>query len=293
MVSGADPLVMPIWTGAMPGPAPMVDGAERDLTKPDERLIAGRRLIRLGHVAKPEIHVFLPPADQANGQAVVICPGGGFHILAWDLEGTEVAEWLNGLGIAAVVLKYRVPTGGHGGEGVPAPGDDSLTVPKKSLGPMMDAQRALSITRAHAKAWRLNPEQIGLLGFSAGGEAAALAAVAVGMRAYAAIDETDDVSCAADFALLIYPGGLAEADGRLRPFYPVSKETPPMFFAHASDDRVTCLSSTALFTALKLAEVPADLHIFATGGHGYGLRPTEEAITHWPALAEKWLKTLK
>jgi acetyl esterase/lipase len=157
----------------------------------------------------------------------------------------------------------------------------------------MDAQRALSITRAHAKAWRLNPEQIGLLGFSAGGEAAALAAVAVGMRAYAAIDETDDVSCAADFALLIYPGGLAEADGRLRPFYPVSKETPPMFFAHASDDRVTCLSSTALFTALKLAEVPADLHIFATGGHGYGLRPTEESITHWPALAEKWLKTLK
>lgn len=286
--------VLDLWPAEkMPGPAAIVEGAERDLTKTTDRHVGGGRIIKLGHVAKPQVQVFLPPKEAANGAAVVICPGGGYNILAWDLEGTEVATWLNKLGVAAVVVKYRVPTGGHGNDKVASPGDKSVSSSKKALGPLMDAQRALSLTRAHAEGWRIDPERVGLLGFSAGGQAAALAAVAGGKRTYGKIDKTDDASCAADFALLIYPWDLVDKEGELREHYPVSKETPPMFFVHAADDPVTCLSSTGLFTALKKAGVPADLHVFAMGGHGYGLRPTELPVTHWPGLAEEWLRATK
>lgn len=278
------PETIPLWPeGRMPGPPPLVEGEARDLTKDSDRLIAGRRIIKLGHVSTPEIQVYLPAEEKRNGAAVIICPGGGFSILAWDLEGTEVAEWLNEIGIAAVVLKYRVPTRQHGDEGTIAP--------KMALGPMQDAQRALSLTRAHAGEWNLDPERIGILGFSAGGQTAALAAVAKGKRAYESLDEWDQASCSADFALLIYPGGLADREtGELRSFYPVDAETPPMFFAHAADDRVTPLASTALFEALVLAGVPAEVHVFATGGHGYGLRATDSPVTRWPALAEDWIR---
>ena len=294
LLPAAEPAqVIDLWRGEIPGPLSKIDGEERDLTKPEDKLIAGKRIIKLGHVATPQAHVFLPPAEKANGTAVLICPGGGFSILAWDLEGTEVAEWLNGLGIAAIVVKYRVPTGAHGEDSIPAPGDPSVTAPMKSLGPMMDAQRALSLTREHAEEWHLDPKRIGVMGFSAGGETAALAALSAGKRAYLRTDRSDESSCAANFAMLIYPGGLAKADGSLKPNFRVTPESPPMFFAHAADDRVTCLSSTALFNALKLAGVPAELHIFATGGHGYGMRPTESPITRWPDLAEKWLREMQ
>lgn len=216
----------------------------------------------------------------------MVCPGGGFNILAWDLEGTEAAEWLNSLGTAAVVLKYRAPTRELGEAGDVAP--------EKALGPMMDAQRALSLTRAHAKEWGIDRRRVGILGFSAGGQAAALAAVALGKRAYAEIDMIDTNSCSADFAMLIYPGGLADSKtGELKKFFPVSAETPPMFFTHAADDRVTCLSSAALFSELKKAKVPAALHVFANGGHGYGLRPTVFPVTRWPDQAADWLREMK
>lgn len=290
-LSAADPArIIDLWPGDIPGPLSKTDGEERDLTKPEDKLIADKPIIKLGHVAKPQAHVFLPPAEKANGTAVVICPGGGFSILAWDLEGTEVAEWLNGIGIAAVVVKYRVPTREHGDESTAAPGAPSLTSPAKTLGPLMDAQRALSLIRAHASEWQLDPGKIGVMGFSAGGETAALAALSIGKRAYPSVDASDEASCTANFALLIYPGGLADPkDGVLKPDFRPSPEAPPMFFVHAADDRVTCLSSTALFQALRLAGVPAELHIFAGGGHGYGLRPTEFPVTRWPVLAEKWL----
>lgn len=277
----------------MPGPAPMVEGDERDLTKPEDKLIAGERIIKLGHVSTPQVHVYLPPSDKANGSAVVICPGGGFSILAWDLEGTEVAEWLNELGVAAIVLKYRVPTRQHGEDLVSAPTSDSLKMPKGELGPVMDAQRALSLTRANAEAWRLDSDRIGVLGFSAGGVMAALAAVADGERAYEKIDATDEASCRANFALLIYPGWLVDKKtGALLPHVSVDAQAPPMFFAHAADDRVTCLSSTALFSALKLVDVPAELHVYASGGHGYGLRRTDEPVTTWTDRAEEWMRGL-
>ncbi|MDF1813310.1 MAG: fumarylacetoacetate hydrolase family protein [Verrucomicrobiales bacterium] len=283
----AGPEIFNLWPDSqMPGPAPLVDGEERDLTNPDDKLIAGKRIVKLGHVDVPQAHVFLPPPEKANGSAVVVCPGGGYHILAWDLEGTEVATWLNGLGVAAIVLKYRVPTRPHGEEPVGK-------LPKKSLGPVMDAQRAISLVRTHAEEWGLKANQIGVLGFSAGGETAALTAAAGGERTYEAIDAIDRETCEADFALLIYPGGLADAkSGTLKPHITVSKDTPPVFLAHAADDRVTCLSSAALFIELKKVGVPAELHIYSTGGHGYGLRRTEKPVTRWTDRAEEWLRGL-
>lgn len=279
----AEPIRLPLWEGRdMPGPAPLVDGEERDTTDENGMLVAGRRLIRLGHVATPEIEVHLPAADRANGTAVVVCPGGGFHILAWDLEGTEVAQWLNEIGVAAVVLKYRVPTAGHGNEGD--------IMPKKALGPVVDAQRALSLTRHHSVEWNIDPDRVGILGFSAGGETAALAATAKGNRLYPAEDAADEADCGANFAMLIYPGGLAEQDGSLKKHVRVDATTPPMFLVHAADDRVTPLASSAMFAALKQAGVDAELHIFDEGGHGYGLRPDTAPVSRWTNAAVDWLR---
>jgi acetyl esterase/lipase len=276
----SEPAVLNLWPGKIPGAAAVVDGPERDFTKPDDKLIAGGRVIELGNVSKPQAYVYRPEVGKANGAAVVICPGGGFSILAWDFEGTEVAEWFNELGFTAIVPKYRVPTRQHG---EPGTWED----------PVMDTQRTLSITRAHAAEWNIDPAKVGVLGFSAGGVAAALAAVQKGQRIYKASDKTDEASCAADFAMLIYPGGTVEKDGSLKAEYAVDKDTPPMFFVHAATDRVTCLSSIALFTALKKSGVSAELHIYSSGGHGYGLRPTEFPVTHWPRRAEAWLRQMK
>lgn len=284
-----EPQVIKLWPGEVPGPAAKVSGAETDMTKPDDKLIAGRRIIKLGNVSAPEMHVFLPAKEKANGGAVVVCPGGGFSILAWDLEGTEVAQWLNSLGFAAVVVKYRVPTRERG---------DALNVagiaPLKAAGPLMDAQRAMSITRAHAAEWGLDAKRIGIMGFSAGGETAALAALNGDARAYAKMDAADEQSLAPNFALLIYAGGLVDAKtGALKPHIKVTKDSPPMFFVMAQDDPVNCENCTALFTALKREKVPAELHIFTSGGHGYGLRATEVPVTQWPNRAVKWLKDMR
>lgn len=279
-----------LWPGQPPGPPALVDEkGERDLTKPDDKLIAGKPIIKLGNVSNPEMHVYLPDPGGGNGGAVAICPGGGFSILAWDLEGTEVAEWLNDLGFAAAVVKYRVPTREHGDAL-----DDQRLAPMKALGPLMDTQRALSLLRARAEEWNLDPQRIGVMGFSAGGETAALAALHGDRRSYSKTDSNDDATCRADFAMLVYPGGLHDKEsGGLRSHLPASKNSPPMFFAHAADDRVTCLSSTSLFTALKQADVPAELHIFAKGGHGYGIRQTEEPVTHWRDRAAEWLRSMR
>ncbi len=278
--------VIQLWPAMPPGPAAMTEGAERDLTKPEDKLIAGRRIIKLGHVSAPEMHVYLPDKEKADGGAVLICPGGGFSILAWDLEGTEVAEWLNSLGFAAVVVKYRVPTKEHG---------DALNeagnAPLKAVGPVMDTQRAMSLTRSKAAEWGIDPRRIGVMGFSAGGETAGLTALLRDQRLYTKLDAADDRSCAPNFALPIYPGGFYDkATGGLKPYLKVTKDTPPMFFVMAQDDRVNPLNCTVLHTALTKEKVPAELHIFPTGGHGYGLRATDEPVTRWPALAEIWLR---
>lgn len=274
-----------LWPATPPGPAAKTEGPERDLTKPEDKLIAGRKIIKLGHVSTPQIQVYLPPKEKANGGAVLVCPGGGFSILAWDLEGTEVAEWLNGIGFAAIVVKYRVPTRDHGDAL-----NDAGNAPMKAVGPVMDAQRAMSLTRAHAAEWGLDPNRIGIMGFSAGGETAGLTAILGTHRLYEKVDASDEHSCAPNFALPIYPGGFYDKQsGGLKPYLKVTKDTPPMFFIMAQDDHVNSLNCTSLYTALTLAKVPAELHLFTHGGHGYGIRPTFEPVTHWTRAAEQWL----
>jgi len=271
-----EPVVKRLWAESPPGPLSIVNGDERDFTKPEDNLVGGRPIIKLGNVSIPEMHVFLP-AEKGNGGAVLVCPGGGFSILAWDLEGTEVAHWLNSLGYAAVVLKYRVPTRAHSDNGA-------------WEGPVMDAQRALSLIRANASQWQIDPRRIGILGFSAGGQTAARVLVAKGKRTYEASDDYDQQSCAADFALLIYPAWIADADGQLSEGFQVDAETAPVFFVHAFNDRISCMSSVALFAALKQANVPSELHVYADGGHGYGLRETDLPVTRWTDPAAAWLQ---
>jgi acetyl esterase/lipase len=269
-----EPLVLDLWPGKPPEETKELP-PEADLTKPDDKLIAGRRIIKLGNVSTPQIAVYRPAPEKDTGAAVVVCPGGGHYILAYDLEGTEVAEWLNSIGVTGIVLKYRVPF---------------RDPEKRWLAATQDAQRAMSLVRSHADEWKIDPQRIGMLGFSAGGETAALATL-LESRQYDAIDAADKQPFRPDFTFLIYPGGLTAKDGNtLRDDIKVPAGAPPMFFVHAFNDRVTVQSSLLLASAVKAANGSAELHLFATGGHGYGLRPTQEAVTHWPARAGAWMK---
>ena len=267
--------VIQLWPEKPPGPERVV-GEEQDITKPTDNLVAGRPIIKLANVSSPEIHIYRPPAEKRVDAAVVICPGGGFSILAWDLEGTEVAEWLNSMGITAVVLKYRVPT---------------RDVEPKWLQPVQDAQRAISLVRSHAKDWQLNADRIGILGFSAGGHTAARAAL-MPERLYKAIDEADQKSCRPNAAMLIYPAYLSDRqDTALSEDLFVTKDSPRMFLVHAFDDRISAAGSLLLMLALKKAQVPSEIHLYDNGGHGYGLRTVDnQPVTTWPDRCADWLQ---
>jgi acetyl esterase/lipase len=274
----AEPLTINLWPDKPPGEVAELP-AEADQTKPDDKLIAGRRIIKLGNVSVPQITYFRPPTDKDTGCSVVICPGGGHHILAYDLEGTEVAEWLNGIGVTGVVLKYRVPF---------------RDPDKRWRAAVQDGQRAMSLVRSRADEMKLDPGRIGILGFSAGGETAALVSI-LDQRQYDPVDDADQVSSRPDFAVLVYPGNLVEPDhGRLRDYIKVSATTPPMFLVHAFDDPVNARNSLLLAAELKRANVSAEVHLYARGGHGYGLRPVEgEPVTHWPAPCEAWMRVMQ
>jgi acetyl esterase/lipase len=264
-----------VWPERPPGDNPDLP-PEADTTKPGDNLIAGRPVIRLGNVSTPTISVFRPAPEKDTGAAVIVCPGGGHHILAWDLEGTEVAEWLNSIGVTGIVLKYRVPF---------------RNPERRWEAAVQDAQRAMSLVRSRAEEWHIDPQRIGILGFSAGGETAALTALFGSERQYAAMDAVDDVSSRPDFAVLIYPGGLVERDNsRLRNHVRVRDDSPPMFLVHAFNDGVAVQHSLLLFLALKEQNVPSELHVYHTGGHGYGLRQTDAPVTGWPAQCEAWLR---
>jgi acetyl esterase/lipase len=273
--SAGEPLVLDLWPGTPPGET-KATGEERDTSKPGEGLVAGKPIIRLGNVTKPQLHVFLPPADKANGTAVVIAPGGAFRILAWDLEGTEVAEWLNSIGVAALVLKYRVPT---------------ADLDPRWRTPVIDGQRAMSLARSRAAEWKINPQRIGILGFSAGGHLASRVALQFDKREYDKVDDADAVSCRPDFAALIYSAyAFDDKTGQLQPDVRVPKDAPPLFFVHAFDDRVRVENSLLLAAEAKKAGVPCEVHVYDIGGHGYGLRPqADKPVTTWPARCAEWL----
>lgn len=267
-------VVQRLWTGDAPGKA-ITGGPERDTSGADGRKVAGRPVIRLGNVSQPELHLYIPEVDRRTDTAVLICPGGGFSILAWDLEGTEVAEWLRGLGVTAAVLKYRVPT---------------RDTDRSWQTPVMDAQRAVRLLRQHHATADTGITRVGILGFSAGGATAARAAVAGGRAAYEAVDEVDRQSAATDFAVLVYPAYLIDDNGALLPECQPTAETPPMFFAHAQNDRISCDNSIQLFRALRGAGVAGELHVYSDGGHGFGLRKTELPVSDWPSRCEAWMR---
>jgi acetyl esterase/lipase len=273
----ASRVTLPVWPAAAPGPA--VDlPAEADMTTAKDNLIAGKPLVRVGNVAKPTITFY--PAKQNSGAAVVVFPGGGYNILAIDLEGTEDCDWLNEAGVNCVLLKYRVPNTG------PYP---------KSAAALQDAQRAMGLVRLHAEEWKIDPNRVGVLGFSAGGHLAAALSTHYDQRLYQPLDVADRLSCRPDFAVVIYPGYLALSDKNFAPnadINPTAK-TPPTFIVQAEDDPVHVENAVVYFLALKNAKVPAELHIYAEGGHGYGLRPTALPVTTWPAGVESWMHNLK
>ncbi len=270
--SAADPTaVIHLWPAHPPGESKEIGPEVTQPVKPDEK----PPTTRITNIGRPTLHVFQPPNDKRNGTSVVICPGGAFRILAWDKEGTEVAEWFTSLGVTAFVLKYRTPTSDR---------------QQAWLAPAQDAQRAVSLVRNRASEWGLSPERVGLLGFSAGGSAAANAALKSDKRLYEEIDESDKLPCRPDFVALIYPAYLVDAQGQLKSDLTVTKETPPMFLAHAFNDGISCENSVQLFLALKKAGVPAELHVYSSGGHGFGLRPSEQPVSTWPARCEDWLR---
>ena len=266
----AEPVTLNVWLDKAPGEKGDIGPEAYQPERPGERKVA-----RLGNVSTPTITVHSPPAEKHTGAAVLICPGGGYHILAMDLEGTEVADWLNSIGVTGIVLKYRVPQR----EGQP-----------RGYAQLQDAQRAMSLVRSRAKEWKIDPQRIGILGFSAGGHLAATTCLYFKDRAYPRIDEIEEVSSRPDFGVLIYPGYLIAEDGTLRSELEPTAETPPMFFAHAADDRVQPENSIALFLALNKAGVPGELHIYSAGGHGFGLRKSEFPCSTWPQRCEEWLQ---
>ena len=270
-------LTLPLWPNGAPGTPPN-PVPEVDTTTAKDNLIAGKPLIRLGNVSNPTLTLYTPRYKN-TGAAVVVFPGGGYRILAIDLEGTEVCDWLNSAGITCVLVKYRVP--------------DSGPYPKSSAA-LQDAQRALGIVRSHVTEWHIDPKRIGVLGFSAGAHLAAALSTHFDQRLYDKVDAVDGLSCRPDFAVIVYPGylSLAEKNFAPNPDIPVANQTPPSFIVQAEDDPVHVENAVVYFLALKNAKVPAELHIYAEGGHGYGLRRTTLPVTTWPLSVETWLHTL-
>jgi acetyl esterase/lipase len=271
-------LSMAIWPGTPPG-APANLPPEINMNAAGTQKAGGRPYIRLGNVSTPTITLF-KPTGKNTGAAVVVFPGGGYQILAMDLEGTEVCDWLNSIGVTCVLLKYRVPDSG------PYP---------KSAAALQDAQRTMGLVRQHAAEWGIDPHRIGVLGFSAGAHLSAAISNIYEKRVYDAIDDADQLSCKPDFSVVIYPGylALAEQNFAANPAIEPTAETPPSFILQAEDDPVHVENSLVYFLALKNAKVPAELHLYAQGGHGYGLRPRDLPIMGWPKLVETWLHTIK
>ena len=266
-----------LWPHSAPDEKAVV-GAESNITKPDDELVSGKPYIRLSNVSDPSIEVCSPAAEKNTGAAIIVCPGGGYYTLAYDLEGTEVCSWLNSIGVTGVLLKYRVPIRA-GQKGYEAP--------------LQDAQRAISLVRYHADEWGIKTNRIGVLGFSAGGHLAALTGCQFNHRTYAAIDAADGMSCRPDFTMLVYPAFLTLKEHRdqIQPELTVSSNMPPVFFVQTEDDPVHVEGSLYYYLALKSVHVPAELHVFARGGHGYGLRQSGSPVSNWPKLAEQWLRT--
>lgn len=275
---------VPIWPAAAPNLKP-VPGSET--LKVSDKLLAGKPVTAITNVTRPTMTVYAPKGKN-SGAAVVVIPGGGFEILAMDLEGTEACDWLTSNGITCVLLKYRVPGKPYDWRCDCRPHNFALSVPS-----LQDLQRTMRLVRTHATQWHVDPHKVGVLGFSAGGFLVVEISTIFDRHLYAPVDAADKESARPDFAMPIYPGHLTKGDGTLNPSVPVSSKTPPTFLVQAEDDYVDGVSqSLVYYTALAKARVPAEMHLYAHGGHAFGLRPTPDPITGWPKLAEAWLRTI-
>lgn len=266
--NAAEPKVIKLWPDKAPGETKDI-GPEKyhEPKSPND-------VKRLTNVSEPTISIYAPAKDKANGCVVIVAPGGGYSILAIEHEGTQTCEWLQSLGVTAVLLKYRVPK-------------RDMQSPE-NLAMLQDAQRAITLVRSMQTELKIDPTRVGMLGFSAGGHLAACAAL-VKERMYEGVDKADTVfSHEPNFALLIYPGGLIDRFGRLKADFVVKKDSPPMFFVHATND--SSENSVALYSTLKKAGVPAELHLYASGGHGFGMRKTQHPSSTWPDRAADWMK---
>ncbi len=249
-------------------------GDEYDTTTATGELIAGKRVARITNVSSAELHYWPADKDKNTGTSVVICPGGGFYILAWDLEGTEIATWLNSIGVNAFILKYRVPTAKQS---------------DPSAAPTEDLQRAIALVRHRSKEWNLNPEQVGVLGFSAGGMVTVNSALTTSR--YDAIDEVDEHSARPNFIIPVYGARMVNDKGGLRDGMKLEKGSPTAFLVHAYDDFCPVQNAIELSRLYKEANVPVECHIFDTGGHGFGARYVEKfPVTGWPKLCENWMR---
>lgn len=255
-----DSLTVEVWpAGKMPG---------RPATQPEgQRPVSSDGVHRITNVSTPTLTVFPAPASATAAPAMIVSPGGGYSYVVIDKEGTEIAAWLNSAGITAVVLKYRVPA--------------------NRAGAMQDVQRALRTARSRAGEWNIDANRLGLIGFSAGGHLSARASTTFDQPSYSPVDEIDDLSCRPDFAVLVYPAYLAK-DGQVAPEFNLKANIPPLLIVHSEDDRSFIAGTKVFHAALTEANVVHDFVLYATGGHGYGLRCTREARA-WPQAALEWL----
>ena len=274
---------VPIWPGTPPDarPAAKPEGA----TAVEKERVAGKPWTAVTNVAQPTMTVY-PPTARNTGAAIVVFPGGGYEILAIDLEGSEVCDWLASQGITCVLLKYRVPA--------PRSAPNWGAYPQSPIA-LEDAQRTLGLVRLHAAEWHVDPHKVGVMGFSAGGHLVAAISTHWEQRLYPPIDAADQQSCRPDFAVAMYPGHLHidETKFELNPNVPVTAQTPPTFLLQNEDDHVDNVNDALVYyIALKNAGVPVEMHLYAQGGHGFGLRRTKLPATAWPHLVETWLQTI-
>jgi acetyl esterase/lipase len=277
----AQQTTIPLWPHSTPEP-PQTTQPEADITTPTDTPISGRRTARLTNVTVPTLAVY-PPHDHSNGTAALVFPGGGFRILAWDGEGLDACHWLNSLGMTCLLVKYRVPEEGRYPD---------------NFADLEDAQQAMRLARTHASDWHINASRIGVVGFSAGANLAVLLSTHPDDHhiesTSAAPDVDTHMDARANFAILVYPAYLADSPHQLAldPLYTPNQFTPPTFLIQAENDKSFGTNALVYYRALMDANVPAELHYFAGGGHGFGMNPVGAPEEHWPKLAADWLRSI-
>ena len=264
-----------LWPSGNPEPTHLT-GPETDPTTDKDRMVSGKPAVRVTNVSHPSLTVYSPEPAKDTGAAALVFPGGSYIRLSWSVEGTEVCDWLNSLGMTCILVKYRVPEDGH----YPANTED-----------LEDAQQAMRLTRTHATEWHVDPARIGVIGFSAGAHLAVVLSTHPDFQG--ASVPSSPVDARPNFQMILYPGWLNGPNGKVDPSVAPTPQVPPTFLVMAENDYTAHVENALIyFQALKDAKVPAELHLFTQGGHGFGMRPTDLPISHWGALAETWLHTI-